>query len=269
MSESVPRHLTTSQKHTLESFPGGYFISGTDTGVGKTVVAAAVATGLRLRGVKVGVMKPIETGVQEAGEQVSDGRRLCSAAGVTDARDMVSPYRFGPPLAPLAAARVAGIEIEPQNLLVAFRSLASRYAMVLVEGVGGVMVPIAPNMFVVDLMGMLGLPVLLVARPTLGSVNHALLSLRQLKDRAIPLAGIVLNRTAMGGGSPEQVTQERSTVALIKELTGVPVFGPLPYVPDLLGHWEAGMKTLCADPAFKELLTEVTPTPLSEPERPL
>jgi dethiobiotin synthetase len=121
----------------------GVFITGTDTGVGKTLVTTALVLCLKQRGLSVGVMKPIETGCGSGGAAGSDAARLHAAAGMTDPVEVVSPYRFPDPLAPLDAARRAGTTIQERKILAAFRTLAARHMLMLVEGAGGVLVPIS------------------------------------------------------------------------------------------------------------------------------
>ena len=130
------------------------------------------------------------------------------------------------------------------------------------------MVPINPTTLMIDLIEALGLPVILVARPTLGGINHALLSITQLQARSLPLAGMVFNRTMPPGSTPNQVAQEQSTVQLTKEFTEVPVFGPLPYISGMSKSWNRGMEQLLADPSVQELVTRMMPMPRSVPEPP-
>src|SRR5437899_2328193 len=146
---------------------GGCFVTGTDTGVGKTVVAAALAICLRQRGLNVGVMKPVETGVGERGSTLSDAEYLRAAGGAVDPVDAIGPYRLAAPLAPLAAARQAGTVIEMDRILTAYERLAAGHTLMVVEGIGGVLVPIGHHFNVRDLIARLGLPTVVVGRATL------------------------------------------------------------------------------------------------------
>jgi dethiobiotin synthetase len=247
---------------------GGCFIAGTDTGVGKTVVTAALAICLARRGIGVGVMKPIETGVPVRGSSLSDAERLQAGAEV-DPLELVSPYRFPAPLAPLAAARRAGTAITLDRILTAYRTLAARHPLMLVEGIGGVLVPIAPRSDLRDLIVRLKLPVLIVGRASLGGINHALLTIEALQHRKIPILGIVLNRSVRPADSSESHAQEVSTIDLLKERSGVFVTGPLPYEGELDRAWETSLKRMARDPAIQALadLLERTAPGRSGPRR--
>jgi len=233
----------------------GCFITGTDTGIGKTVVTAALALCLKQRGLHIAVMKPIETGYSNDGKLGSDAERLRMVIAATSSIDLISPYRFSSPLAPLAAARAAGVTIEMDRITAACRNLAYDYDVVLVEGVGGLLVPLSEKMDVRDLIAFLGLPALVVGRAALGGVNHALLTLEALRQRAISTVGIVLNQLA----SEPNHEQTRSTVDLIRERSGVPVFGPLPYELECCVDWTAGVRKIANDPAIRSLAEWLVP----------
>src|SRR5262245_39470790 len=130
----------------------GVFITGTDTGVGKTVVTAALAVALRSHGHTVGVMKPIETGVLSSTDARSDAVRLRAAAGSSDALTVVRPYAFRLPLAPIDAARLEKRTVTLPTIMRMFLTLQSRHEMLLVEGVGGLFVPITPRLKISDLI---------------------------------------------------------------------------------------------------------------------
>lgn len=244
---------------TLPIMTRGCFVTGTDTGVGKTVVAAALAICLRQRGLNVGVMKPVETGVGERGSTLSDAEGLRAAGGAVDPVDVISPYRFAAPLAPLAAARQAGSAIEMDRILAAYERLAAGHALMVVEGVGGVMVPIGHHFNVRDLIARLGLPAVVVGRATLGGVNHALLTVEALRQRRIAILGIVLNHAAIPSEHsrtrPEasDTRQGDSTADLLKELSGVPVLGPLCHEPMLAQAREAGFGKVATEEAIRTL----------------
>ena len=227
----------------------GCFITGTDTGVGKTVVTAALALCLKQHGVRVAVMKPIETGCSTEKPFESDAERLGIAIETQIGLDRVSPYRFSMPLAPLAAARAAGVTIEVDRIARIFHTLAEDQHFVLVEGVGGIMVPLAEKTDIRDLITALRLPVVIVGRAALGGVNHALLTIEALRLRAIPVLGILLNQLNPRP-HPEQT---ESTVSLIRERSGLPVFGPIPYQSTGRDNWMAGVKRIAEDPAIHSL----------------
>jgi dethiobiotin synthetase len=234
----------------------GCFITGTDTGVGKTVVAAALASCLKQSGIQVGVMKPIETGYLPE-SAASDAARLRAAAAVPDSFDVVSPYQFSMPLAPLAAARIAGVVIDLEKILAAFRRLAAGRACMLVEGIGGVLVPITEHVDMRELMRRLQLPALVVGRASLGGINHALLTVEALRHGGISIAAVVLNQPTPTAFPPHRL-QIDSTAALIRERITVPVLGPLPHVPLIQEQWIDGMAKLAADPAIMEAAARIS-----------
>ncbi|HKN87630.1 MAG TPA: dethiobiotin synthase [Nitrospiraceae bacterium] len=225
------------------------FITGTDTGIGKTVVAASLALCLKQRGLRVAVMKPIETGCANAEELGTDAERLRTVIEATASINLISPYRFSLPVAPLAAARAAGVTIEIGRIAMACEDLGHGCDVVLVEGVGGLMVPLSEKMDVRHLIASLGLPTLVVGRAALGGVNHALLTIEALQQRAIPIVGIVLNQLA----TELNYQQTQSTVDLIRERSGVPVFGPLPYESQCERDWMAGVRKIAGDPTIRSL----------------
>ncbi len=237
----------------------GCFITGTDTGVGKTLVTAALAACLAQRGQSIGVMKPIETGCRTSDASGSDAARLYAAAGLTEPVETISPYRFADPLAPLDAARRAGRTIDLRRIVRAYRALAARYAFLLVEGAGGVMVPVTPTADTRDVIVKLGLPAVVVVRAALGAVNHTLMTLDALRHRRIPVLGVFLNRSG-SRAEPDDLLQETSTVGLLKERCGVPVIGPLPRQPELADSWEQVLANVAESPAIRELADLVSGT---------
>lgn len=252
----------------------GCFITGTDTGVGKTVVTGALGYTLQQRGLRVGVMKPIETGCDNGNTRNSDAERLKVSCGSLESLEHISPYRLTEPLAPLAAARRAGIRIDLDHIYSVYTTLAATNDFLLVEGVGGVMVPISEDDDVRALMSKLGLPCVIVSRAALGAVNHTLLTITALKERGITIAAIILNLPSSltkehstshsirsqvekenKGISIEQL-QIDSTVELIRELSGIPVVGPLCYERTFEQNWRAGVAKLASHPAIVQL-TEI------------
>ncbi|BCR05025.1 ATP-dependent dethiobiotin synthetase BioD [Desulfuromonas versatilis] len=171
----------------------GIFVTGTDTGVGKTLVTAALALFLRRRGVDVGVMKPVESGVDEPAGLGPDARLLQWAAASEDEPELVSPVRLKAPLAPSTAAKLEGVTIEMDKLVAAARELGRRHEFLLIEGAGGLMVPLAGGLLMADLVSELALPLLVVARPNLGTINHTLLTTFAAQAMGISLAGFMIN----------------------------------------------------------------------------
>lgn len=232
----------------------GIFIAGTDTGVGKTMVTAALAAWLRAAGRDVGVMKPVHTGCRHSGAHADahasnrpppDTAVLMRAAQTHDPLELVTPYRLSQPLSPLAAARAEGRVINLRRLRVAYRALARRHEIVLVEGSGGLLVPLTATMTMADLIGDWALPILLVARAGLGTLNHTLLSIEAAQRRRLKIGGIILNQSRSSGQRDPSVA---GNTALLRELTGLPVIGPLPYVAGLRrGNVRAWQRWLIAD----------------------
>ncbi|HIF94650.1 MAG: dethiobiotin synthase [Myxococcales bacterium] len=171
----------------------GLFITGTDTDVGKTVVSCALARGLRSAGIDVGVMKPVETGVPDGGP--ADALALMAAAEVRDDVDLVCPIQFDLPAAPQAAALHANQSLDMQRIHGAFNDLQKRHSFMLVEGAGGLLVPFDAKTTMADLATSLDLPVLIVARASLGTINHTLLSLEACATRCLDLAGVVISHS--------------------------------------------------------------------------
>jgi dethiobiotin synthetase len=169
----------------------GIFITGTDTGVGKTLVSCALARGLRGAGIDVGVMKPIETGVPQQGPE--DARALIRAAGVEDALALVCPFQYPMPAAPEASAAEVGRPVSVDAIAAAYATLAVRHDFVLVEGAGGLLVPIDSETTMASLAERLDLSVLIVARAALGTINHTLLTLEACASRALDVVGVVVS----------------------------------------------------------------------------
>ena len=172
----------------------GWFITGTDTGVGKTALAAALLAALRRAGRDAAPAKPVQTGCPR-GHPAPDLDFVLRAAGLAVPREeyaWMAPYRFEPPCSPHLAARRAGVRISLSVIERSLRRLAARHELLLVEGAGGVMVPLNPAHTMRDLMARLGLPVLVAARPGLGTINHTLLTLESLRGAGLRVAAVVL-----------------------------------------------------------------------------
>jgi dethiobiotin synthetase len=206
----------------------GYFITGTDTGVGKTAVAAGLAALFRAGGANVGVMKPVETGIDPAGRKISDAEFLLRAARSGDPLSVVSAYRFETPAAPYPASRIENRIIEPEAIRDAFRRLAARRDLMLVEGIGGLLVPIARDYLVADLARDLRLPLIIVSRLALGTINHTLLTVEAARARGLAVRGIVFNHR--GPGAETEI--ERENPRIVEDISGAPVLGECPYIPD-------------------------------------
>ncbi len=216
----------------------GLFITGTDTGVGKTLVTGALAWAFRSRGVDVGVMKPVATGcARRNGRLISeDAQLLLQAAGSADSSDLVCPYRFEPPVAPWVAWGLSPkgtVPISLDRIEEAYRILAARHEILLVEGIGGLLVPLDARHTVADLARRLGLPVLIVGRAGLGTINHTLLTLEAARNAGLEVTGLVLNdlpapRLRQAGRAARPGLAERTNPAVIRRLGNLPIFGVVP-----------------------------------------
>ncbi|MBN2331988.1 MAG: dethiobiotin synthase [Deltaproteobacteria bacterium] len=206
----------------------GLFITGTDTGVGKTLVSAILAVFLRHQGRAFSYLKPMESGIadQDALAHDSDGSQVRQAAALQTPLSEIIPFTFREPLAPLLAARRQQQVISRETLRTTSQTHLERHPFTLVEGAGGLLVPLCPQYLVVDLIQDLQLPVLLVCRSALGGVNHTLLSLACLRQAGIPIAGLVVNHL---NGPPGIAEQHFS--AQIEEFDPVPILGELPFQP--------------------------------------
>ena len=173
----------------------GYFVTGTDTGVGKTTVAVALIHALRQRGLRVAAMKPVAAGCEwvEGQLQNDDVMALSVAANVHADPQLVNPYAFVPPIAPHIAAAQAGVEIDMDKIVSAYAALSRAADVVVVEGVGGFRVPLGEHLDTADLAQALDLPVVLVVGMRLGCLNHALLTAEAIAHRGLAWAGWVAN----------------------------------------------------------------------------
>jgi dethiobiotin synthetase len=194
----------------------GVFVTGTGTEVGKTVVAAAIARTLAAAGRDVAVFKPAVTGLDEEGE--TDHALLRRASGSAQSDEEIAPYRYGPPASPHLAAALAGEEIDPECLQQAARDAAAGADVLVCEGVGGLLVPLSPTYLLRDLAADLGYPVVIVAAPGLGTINHTLLTVESARSAGLDVAAVVLNPW------PEQPSKiERSNRETIATLGSLPV----------------------------------------------
>lgn len=209
----------------------GLFITGTDTGVGKTFVARGVLRALKEAGMRVCPLKPAESGCRSSkGVLVPrDAAALMRVAGIREPLDVINPYRFRQALAPAVAAELEHVRVSRKKILDAYRRLSLKYDMTVVEGAGGIMVPLSRNYLFIDLARDLGLPVIIVSRPGLGTINHTLLTVEALRTRGLEIAGVIINdaegtRHGLSG---------RTNPGVIERLGAVRLLGIIPHLTSL------------------------------------
>ena len=216
----------------------GYFITGTDTEVGKTRVSLAFLHKLQQQGLRVAGMKPVAAGCEEtpAGLRNEDALALQAASSVALPYDTINPYAFAPPIAPHLAAQDAGVTIEIERILTAYHDIASQVDQVIVEGAGGWRVPLNDDQDMSDLAVALGLPVVLVVDIRLGCINHALLSAQAIAARGLPLAGWIANHAH---GDYER---SAGNIASIEARVGTPLLGVIPHQGDMAAGQMADLR---------------------------
>lgn len=199
----------------------GIFVTGIDTGVGKTVIAGAIAAAIKAHGLDVGVMKPVATGAKEIeGRLVSeDVVYLKKIIGSTDDDDLVNPIRLKPALAPNMAASRAGITIDTGKVWKAYKEITDKHDFVVVEGIGGLMVPIDDNLLVADMALKMGLALVIVSKHYPGAINHTLLTLEYARSRNLRIKGIIFNMLKNG----------EDFVGEIGRFSSVRVLGAIPF----------------------------------------
>ena len=206
---------------------GRILITGTDTGVGKTMVGCALGFAMKVRGLRVGVMKPAETGCKEEAEELmpNDAITLRASASAIHPLEIICPYRYRSPLAPAAAARADGLPPpDPERIISLFQRIASDSDVVLVEGAGGIAVPLTWDFNYADLAAALGLELILVVANRLGCLNSTVLSIAYAARRNLPVAGYILN-----DAEPVNSAAARTNAESLKDLTRVPVLGTVRY----------------------------------------
>ena len=208
----------------------GIFITGTDTGVGKTLVACGLAALLRESGYKVGVMKPAETGCEERDGKPfpQDAYLLKEVSGCSEPVEKICPYRLRDPLTPSMAAKREGVKIDISLLGKIYSEISSNHDITLVEGAGGLLAPILPSFTYAGLARLLKLPLLVVAANRLGVINHLLLTLEHASCRGLRVLGYVFNRL----DAQPSLAADTNREALLS-LTAVPYLGEIPYIEDL------------------------------------
>lgn len=201
------------------------FVTGTDTGIGKTIFTCALASLLKNSGVNVGIMKPFATGEpQKTGFKSEDVTLLAKYSGASDPESLINPYFFSIPTSPYQAAKKLGKTINVDLVLASFEKLQSIHDVVLVEGIGGIMTPILKDYFVADLIKDLNLDALIVSGTKMGSINHALLTLNFCKKYGIRVPGLVINDVGTAGYDTQDLKDN------LESLSGIDVLCTIPFV---------------------------------------
>lgn len=201
----------------------GFFITATDTEVGKTVVAGALAGVFRELGYNLGVYKPLQSG-HIASNPEGDAARLKLVSGVPTKEDEICPYSIEEPLAPRLAMKRAGREVKLIDIMAHYKKLLKEFDSLIVEGAGGLAVPYTEDALVIDFAKALQLPLIIVARPTLGTVNHTVLTIAYAKAHGLTVSGVILS-----GCKECEMERVQENKEMIEELSGVPVLGLLPF----------------------------------------
>jgi dethiobiotin synthetase len=207
----------------------GVVVIGTDTGVGKTILSAALVLALRRAGIQAGYFKPLASDCSPTpdGPLSPDVALVHRLARLPEPAVSLNPVCLAAPLSPLAAARAEGVELSLETSLAACREFLAAHAYSVIEGVGGLLVPIAPGATFLELAQALGLPVVVAARPGLGTINHTLLTIQALRARGLSVAGFAFSASAPLPGDDPSVAGNH---ALIQEFSGAPYLGSLPYL---------------------------------------
>ncbi len=198
----------------------GYFVTGTDTGIGKTTISCALLHAFSAQGCKVVGMKPVAAGIENG--HWSDVQQLLAASNIHAVREHINPYAFDAPISPHIAARQAGADIDLDVILQAYRVLSSQADIVIVEGVGGFLVPINSQQNGADLANILNLPVILVVGMRLGCLNHALLTAQAIHVVGLSLAGWVANCI------DAHMLMLEENIATLRQRLDCPLLGVLP-----------------------------------------
>jgi dethiobiotin synthetase len=206
----------------------GFFITGTDTGVGKTIMAGAIVKALMFLGLRPCAVKPIESGCSRDGDVLVpyDGMFLKQTAHVDEPLQLITPCCFESPLAPLAASDTEMTDVDLNEIRKSYAKLSRKYDAMVVEGIGGIMVPITKDYFVSNLASEFDLPLIIVARPGLGTINHTMLTVHCALREGLRVAGIIINYSR----PPEHSLAEKTNAVVLAQICPVPIIGTFPYL---------------------------------------
>ena len=201
------------------------FITGTDTGIGKTCISAGLALALKKSGVNVGVMKPFMCGMkQKTGSADDDVTILTNAANVIDPRELVNPFFSPIPASPYTAAKNSGTKININHVLDSYEKLSKIHDVILVEGIGGIMTPILKKFSIIDLIKELHTNTLIVTSSKIGTVNHTVMTCKLCKDLEIPVKGLIINNFDSEGYPILELERD------LNDLTDLPILCSLPHL---------------------------------------
>ncbi len=205
----------------------GIFITGTDTGIGKTFVGVGLIGAMKEKGLNVCPIKPVESGCRIRNGRLvpDDSMKLLKASGVGESIDLINPCRLRYPLAPSVARKIEGVRINKRKVLNAYHRLSKKYDLIIAEGAGGIMVPVYKKYFYIDLIKEFDLPLIIVARPGLGTINHSLLTIEAARKKDITIAGIVINYSE----NNKKGLSEKTNPDVIEQVGQVPVLASIPF----------------------------------------
>jgi len=203
------------------------FITGTDTDVGKTYIAAGLAVTFRKMGINVGVMKPFAAGAaQKKGYKSKDIVIISKAAQACDPESLVNPQFFPIPASPYTAWKNLKIKPKISTILSSFKKLSKLHDMILVEGMGGIMTPILKDYYITNLIKEMKISTVIVTRSKVGTVNHTIMTVKMCEKYKIPVKGIIINNFE-DGYPVKELTRD------LQNLTGVKVLGSIPFIKDM------------------------------------
>jgi len=208
----------------------GFFVTGTDTGVGKTLVTSQIGRAIQNENISLGIMKPIETGVSSSlvPTTLSDVGLLKTVLQISDSMEEISPYRYQTPVAPLLASRLENNLIDPKIIINAYKKLTHKYDVILAEGAGGLLVPIKQDYLMADLAKDLALPLIIVAKFHLGTINQTALTIEAARARGLEIEGIVFS--CLEEDQPTEL--EKYTPEILEEIYKTPVIAICPFMGD-------------------------------------
>ena len=206
-----------------------YFITGTDTGVGKTSITVGLAGSMHKIGVDVGVMKPIATGYpNKTGFRSSDVTKLVEVTSIKDPENLINPVFLPLPTSPYDATKILELSVDMPLIFEQFKKLLSLHEMLLVEGIGGIMTPVTKNFFIADMIKGMGIDAIIITRATIGTLNHTVMTCKICKDYGIKIRGLVINNFDEKG-----TPAEKNAPTTLYELTNIPILGTIPFIKDL------------------------------------